>query len=80
MYRWYGQLRIVEHELEEAPGKDTVARMLAKLDQIEERVNHVVVPLSFADELYRLRSHIHFVREQVQRRELVLDQAAATPA
>ena len=35
------------------------------LDQIEERVNRLSVPLSFADEFYGLRNHIEFVRHRL---------------
>jgi hypothetical protein len=38
---------------------------LARLNEIEDTVNRIAVPLSFADELYGLRSHINFVRRRV---------------
>jgi len=38
---------------------------LKRLNEIEERVNRISIPLSFADELYGLRSHINFVRRRV---------------
>lgn len=72
IYRWYGQLRTVEQALEDAPHdapgaqRAQVARtQLARLNEIEERVNQVSVPLSFADDLYGLRSHIQFVRQRI---------------
>ncbi len=69
LYRWYGQLRTVEQALEEAPAgqRDAVyAQQLQRLNEIEERVNQMPIPLSFADGLYGLRSHINFVRQRVQ--------------
>ena len=73
VYRWYGELRKVEQELEgerEAgePAEQEAARgaLLGRLDDIEERVNHISIPLAYAEELYRLRSHINFVRERVR--------------
>ncbi|MDQ7970233.1 MAG: C4-dicarboxylate ABC transporter substrate-binding protein, partial [Oxalicibacterium faecigallinarum] len=33
--------------------------------QLEERVNQITIPLSFADELYRLRSNINLVRKRI---------------
>jgi hypothetical protein len=36
------------------------------LDEIEDKVNRISVPLSYAEELYGLRSHIQFVRTRVQ--------------
>lgn len=69
VYRWYGQLRTVEQAIEEmsdAQREEICAQQLAKLDEIESKVNHISVPLSYAEELYGLRSHIQFVRKRVQ--------------
>ncbi len=68
IYRWYGQLRTIEQELEEggADAREQVcAELLKRLDDIEARVNHMSIPLAFADNLYGLRSHINFVRQRV---------------
>jgi hypothetical protein len=35
------------------------------LDQLEIQVEKVIVPLSYADELYALRNHIHLVRQKL---------------
>lgn len=69
VYRWYGQLRAVEQALESADpahGDEVRADLLRRLDEIERRVNHISIPLSYADALYGLRSHINFVRQRVQ--------------
>ncbi len=69
VYRWYGELRKVEQELEAIGPEDQEAArsgLLGRLDDIEERVNHISIPLAYAEELYRLRSHINFVRERVR--------------
>jgi TRAP transporter TAXI family solute receptor len=69
VYRWYGQLRTVEQELEAATveGKPEVCvALLKRLDEIEELVNQISIPLAFADGLYGLRSHINFVRTRVK--------------
>jgi TRAP transporter TAXI family solute receptor len=68
VYRWYGQLRTVEQALDEAPEaqrKQVGQEQLKRLHEIEERVNEISVPLSFADEFYGLRSHINFVRQRI---------------
>ena len=68
VYRWYGQLRSVEQALDEADGprRDQIcAELLKRLEDIEERVNRMSIPLAFADSLYGLRSHINFVRQRV---------------
>jgi hypothetical protein len=68
VYRWYGQLRAVEQAIEEvAPLQryEVYASQLSRLNQIEEKVNQISIPLSFAEELYGLRSHINFVRNRI---------------
>ncbi|EGF30161.1 putative signal peptide containing protein [Oxalobacteraceae bacterium IMCC9480] len=68
VYRWYGQLRAVEQAIEgvSPPRRQEVyADQLARLNQIEEKVNQISIPLSFAEELYGLRSHINFVRKRI---------------
>jgi TRAP transporter TAXI family solute receptor len=71
VYRWYGQLRTVEQALEAAlaaePGERNALckEQLQRLDEIEEMVNQISIPLAFADGLYGLRSHINFVRQRV---------------
>jgi len=61
IFRWYRQLR----EIEEAIGKRANDELLRELAEIERRVEHVNVPLSYADELYSLRTHIHMVAERL---------------
>ena len=61
VFRWYGQLRLVEARV----GRDDRTGLHAELDEIEARVGDIDVPLSYADELYALRSHIQMVRARV---------------
>jgi hypothetical protein len=68
IYRWYGQLRSVEQAIEEVPSGSRhriYPEQLSRLDDIEAKVNQISIPLAFAEELYRLRSHIHFVRNRL---------------
>jgi TRAP-type uncharacterized transport system substrate-binding protein len=62
VFRWYGQLR----EIEAAAGAKPTLELLGELDSVEQRVNGVQLPLSYADELYALKSHIQFVRRRLQ--------------
>jgi TRAP-type uncharacterized transport system substrate-binding protein len=62
VFRWYGQLR----EIEAASGGKPAQELLGDLDSIEAKVNTVQLPLSYADELYALKSHIQFVRKRLQ--------------
>jgi len=61
VFRWYGQLRAVEDGIGERP----VGELLGELDRIEGRVGQITLPLSYADELYALRSHIALVRQRL---------------
>ena len=71
IFRWYAQLRGVESSFGERSNDD----LLRELAEIEERVENVAVPLSYADELYSLRSHIQMVRGR-----LLALPVAASPA
>jgi hypothetical protein len=62
IFRWYGQLRGLEDHI----GKRPSGELLGELDSIEAKVEQVSVPLSYADELYSLRSHINMVRRRLQ--------------
>jgi TRAP transporter TAXI family solute receptor len=60
VFRWYAQLRAIESSAEPP------AALVTQLDEIESRVDTVQVPLSYADELYALKSHIQLVRRRLQ--------------
>jgi len=61
IFRWYRQLR----EVENAIGKRPNDELLRELAAIEQRVEQINVPLSYTDELYSLRTHIHMVAERL---------------
>jgi TRAP transporter TAXI family solute receptor len=67
MNRWYGELKHLEHDLEEDRGEKPLSGYLERLDRIEENVNGLKVPLAFTNELYTLRQHVDFVREKIGR-------------
>jgi TRAP-type uncharacterized transport system substrate-binding protein len=63
VFRWYGQLRTIESHMQDA---NTDRAQLAKdLDALEAHVEHIHVPLSYADELYALRQNIQLVRARL---------------
>ncbi|MET0980954.1 MAG: C4-dicarboxylate ABC transporter substrate-binding protein, partial [Telluria sp.] len=69
VYRWYGELRAVEQAWEgvqEAQREIVRADLLRRLDEIEEQVNHISIPLAYADGLYGLRGHINIVRQRLK--------------
>ncbi len=64
IFRWYRHLRLIEAQVGEE--ERSRAELLASLEKLENRVAAVHVPLSYADELYRLRQHIALVRARLQ--------------
>ncbi len=70
IYRWYGALIALERGMFEDRESETErAEMLKRLDQIEESVNRMKMPLAFADQFYVLREHIGFVRQRLAQSE-----------
>jgi len=65
IYRWYRALLAVErdHLTELTPQKQE--ELLARLNHIEQEVNKMKVPASFADQFYALRGDIGFVRARL---------------
>lgn len=65
VFRWYAQLREIEEAVEQTKAPQA---LLEELDQLDRRVERIPVPLSHADELYALRSHIDLVRARLRAR------------
>lgn len=66
IYRWYADLRRIEAYLD-ADSADV--DLTAAVGRLEAEVKQVATPLSYADELYHLRSHIDLVRARMNQRE-----------
>lgn len=66
IYRWYGALMGIERELMAKPTPEQRSELLGRLDDIEDAVNEIKTPLSFADQLYVLREHVALVRNRLQ--------------
>ena len=63
--RLYDEIRSLESDME-AQGQGFNANALnAKLDQIDQRANHLQLPTVYASSLYTLRSHIDLVRARL---------------
>ncbi len=63
VFRWYGQLREIEERLEASP--TSAPGLLEELNALESKVEKIIVPLSYTDELYTLRNHIGLVRQRL---------------
>lgn len=70
VFRWYAELRDIEqrHETAAADGVSE-QQLLDELAEMEAKVEKVVMPLAFTDELYALRNNIALVRKKLQRKD-----------
>ena len=73
IYRWYGALMTLERAMLANPDEDERQRLFKQLEEIEDSVNRLILPLAFADQQYVLREHIAMVRARI-------DTRSATPA
>lgn len=65
IYRWYGELKLLEVDVERRTGALPIEKWLADLDRIDRAAEHVRIPASFASESYTLREHVNLVRRNV---------------
>ena len=63
VFRWYATLRQIEDDL--VAGADRGA-LLRRVNELDARLERLHVPLSYADELYALRSHLLLVRGKLR--------------
>lgn len=74
-YRWSVQLRIyrcyrpllrLERDARSSLTPERARELIARLDKLEDEVNALRVPASFAYQFYALRGHVAFVRSRLQ--------------
>jgi hypothetical protein len=65
IYRYYGSLIAIERGALAQTTDDERKRLFAELDQIEESLNRLRMPLAYADAFYVLREHVGFVRARL---------------
>jgi hypothetical protein len=63
--RLYDQIRSIENDMEAQRPEFDANALNAKLDQIDQRANHLQLPTVYASNLYTLRSHIDLVRTRL---------------
>jgi hypothetical protein len=67
IFRWYGQLKVLEVDMEKAASPAEVHALRERLEAIELSVSHIPTPLAFSDYLYNLRSHVDLVRARLDK-------------
>ncbi len=65
IYRWYGELSMLERDVATRKGDLPVEQWLKDLDRIEHAVEQIHTPDKFASEAYTLREHVGLVRRAV---------------
>jgi TRAP-type uncharacterized transport system substrate-binding protein len=68
IYSLYGQLKILETELEKAGPGPVPEQIAAALQDLATRANHLSVPLLYTQRLFILKSHIALAQEEVEKR------------
>jgi TRAP transporter TAXI family solute receptor len=65
IYRWYSELEAVDLGMNKEDLAASLDEYLLMLDNLEEKVSNISVPLAFSRELYSLRVHIDMLREKL---------------
>lgn len=63
IYVWYKDLRDLEEKGRALPVGEARGGVQKSLEKLQVEVGKLEVPLSYTDDLYRLRSHIEFVKQ-----------------
>ena len=66
IFRWYRGLLMIEQDLVTQMAPEKREALMGRLDDIEDAVNRMKVPASFANQFYGLRGHIAFVRDRLK--------------
>jgi len=62
IFRLYGELRSLEFQLAECESEEDKTRLVRKLDDLEQKVRDLKIPINFSSFVFALRSHINVVR------------------
>jgi len=77
LFRYYGELRYLDTQLQEIQTPQDVADCLQTLNAIEQRVVNVKLPVPFSQYAYELRAHIELVRAKLNQRASLLNHEGA---
>jgi TRAP transporter TAXI family solute receptor len=79
IYRWYGELKLLERDVAMRGGDLPIEKWLADVDRIERAAEQLRTPSSLASESYTLREHIRLVRSAVLAKAGAASSAALRP-
>lgn len=66
IYRWYKYLREIDRQLDKGSLPEHLDAEIERLDQLQDELASVDVPLSYSNELYDLHVHLRYVIERLQ--------------
>jgi TRAP-type uncharacterized transport system substrate-binding protein len=69
IFRLYSELKFLEAELEVGVSDTTAGALSERLDRLEERADHLRVPIAHMHMLYTLKHHISLVRQRLREKE-----------
>jgi len=79
IYRWYGELAMLERDVDARTGTLPIRQWLADLGRIERAAASIRTPASLASETYTLREHVGLVRQAVMAKAPSVGSAPAVP-
>jgi TRAP transporter TAXI family solute receptor len=68
LFKYYGELRFLEMQIKQEVDIEDWSFFDKKLDDIEDRVGGMKLPISFSQYIYELRINIDFVRSQLRQK------------
>jgi len=80
IYRWYGELALLERDVGTRTGALPIEQWLTDLDRIAQAAARIRTPASYASECYTLREHIGLVRQAVMAKAQGLVSAQGEPS
>ena len=66
IYRWYKYLREIDRQLDAGTLPERLGSEIERLEQLQDELAKVEVPLSYSNELYELHMHLRYVIERLQ--------------
>lgn len=66
IHHWYRELRRLEARFQADDSPETRTELGLQLDNMQREVGKISVPLSYAEHLYQLRTHIAFMRQYIR--------------
>jgi hypothetical protein len=67
LFRYYGELRYIDAQLREKTLAENRMQYLDKLNEIDDKVSELKLPVTFSQYAYELRAHIELVRSKLQK-------------